>query len=366
MRPGQTWRLLSYCRSLIGMGPFQGSSARGLYESSPVISSPGANFVAASTVPRVSGWNFTWAASCGFAWSAMSTVALCEEDTEVVKDEPLGRYFFLSKETRQRIFFMYEKRIRDLSALEKVFDYFSSQVRRSLAEMISHCPGDSTEMVINNPTEITKRDVEIIFSVIDKDGDGSVTVDEFRELLDMLNASGDNSLQKAMLSARLQDIEADNIETGLFHTFFGKDLNGRLKLRKFSTFLNDLHEELVHLEFCHYLPPEVDKLGDKLGEMKINFHEFRSVHFEMQIKLADLAVALTMLNQVGGCIEVDEFNRLIKKIVGIQLTDQVIEVIDLMFGEESGVIDVTTFLECLQRRETLPGRFKDSLTTIED
>lgn len=41
---------------------------------------------------------------------------------------------------------------------------------------------------------------------------------------------------------------------GLMCSFFGPDLSGRLSLSEFALFLDNLHLQLVRLEFEHYLP----------------------------------------------------------------------------------------------------------------
>jgi hypothetical protein len=78
------------------------------------------------------GLSGAWALTTGTAPAAAAADAAAPQfaaDGHIEADGITAGGKLLSLSMRQRIFFKYEKRIRELSSLEKVFDYFSTHDR---------------------------------------------------------------------------------------------------------------------------------------------------------------------------------------------------------------------------------------------
>ncbi|GIL70716.1 hypothetical protein Vretifemale_1423 [Volvox reticuliferus] len=227
----------------------------------------------------------------GSGW-ALSKVELFDEEFHLL---PLAM--------RQRIFFKYEKRIRDRSSLDKVFEYFSSQEKggqefltpidmlcavvptyppsESTLDRLGHLDGErrSSEAtrsrwnkcqssflqqfdvdgdgLISYPeflllltlVSIPGKDVTTIFDVVDLDGNGYVDREEFEVVMDLLSNMA--NVHTSMVG-RSKKLTLDDTHAGLLLRFFGNDGKKKLYLSEFRDFLDKLHEELLRLEFAHY------------------------------------------------------------------------------------------------------------------
>ncbi|GLC44097.1 hypothetical protein PLESTB_000929600 [Pleodorina starrii] len=203
---------------------------------------------------------------------------------------------------RQRIFFKYEKRIRDQSPLDKVFEYFSTQeqdgqefltpVDMLRAVVPTYPPSESTadrsgylageprskavqpnwskseasffqqfdvdgDGTISYPEflllltllSIPGKDVKTIFDVVDLDSNGYLDKSEFMVVVELLQGMANVHTSSVGRSKKLL---LDGTHAGLFVAFFGKDGSKKLYLPEFRDFLDRLHDELVRLEFRHY------------------------------------------------------------------------------------------------------------------
>ncbi|KXZ48149.1 hypothetical protein GPECTOR_30g245 [Gonium pectorale] len=334
--------------------------------------------------------------------------------------------------TRQRIFFKYEKRVRDKSTLDKVFEYFSSIEKDKLkflspvdllrAVVPTYPPSESSidrsgsldgeradgrpqpfwskaqttffkqfdvdgDGLISYPEfllvltllSIHERDVKIIFDVVDLDSNGYIDVEEFKGVMDLLQAMANVHAAKVGRSSKL----SIDTRSGMLVSFFGHDGRKKLFLPQFQAFLTKLHEELVKLEFAHYdnlgrgsMAPvdfahslvatadvrHIDRLLDKVDSMppellrkRVTFDDFLKVH-HMQRKLHTLTVALDFFHQVDRPVCKAEFTKLLKKLMDITLAPHVVDIIFDIFADERGALDTTAFLEVMQRREIMWAR----------
>uniref|UniRef100_A0A7S2QT81 EF-hand domain-containing protein n=1 Tax=Chlamydomonas chlamydogama TaxID=225041 RepID=A0A7S2QT81_9CHLO len=234
------------------------------------------------------------------ALSFAATPALCESIEGDVEDKAFldeQSRTLLSLDTRQRLFFKYEKRIRDNSPLDKVFDYFASQERDGVKYMVpadllravvptypasesksvrggsldgerkAKVPGSKRStsffqqfdvdgdglisyleyLLVLTLLSIPENDVKTIFNVVDLDSNGVLDAEEFAAIIKLL---------QNMASVQAGSVGRPKLkpssESGLLVTFFGHDQKGKLQLAEFTRFLSRLHEELVRLEFEHY------------------------------------------------------------------------------------------------------------------
>lgn len=242
---------------------------------------------------------FAVAATVAVSAAALTGFASCEE---AEKDSPT---MFLDKTMRQSFFFMYEKRLRQFSQPEKVFEYFSSvttpggakammpsDLMRASVPVFSpmgsdnikqgHLGGESSEGLWNTKGTKTSKffqlfdidgdgtidfpeyvffttllsipvhDVRIAFMMFDTDDSGTLDRDEFKRVLANLRektrVGKSTGKRPGMKMKGVGSVE----DGGLVEYFFGKNGKKMLTLKKFEEFLMQLHIEMVALEFSHY------------------------------------------------------------------------------------------------------------------
>lgn len=333
--------------------------------------------------------------------------------------------------SRQRIFFKYEKRIRDKSPLDKVFEYFSSVEKDKMkymhdvdllrAVVPTYPPIESRTVrtgsldgeqsikaqpfwskahtrffkqfdvdgdgLISYPefllvltlSSIPERDVKTVFEVVDLDGNNVVDAEEFKSVMQLLQNMANVHASAVGRSHKL----SIGTDSGILISFFGKQGTKKLSLSEFSTFLAQLHEELVKLEFAHYdvlgrgsLSPvdfahslvatadlrSIDKLLDKVDSMdgellkkRVSYDDFYKMHVVPR-KLHTLKVALDFFVQIHRPVTKADMAKLLKKLLGLSVGAHVLDVLFHVFGDAEGHLDVHAFLEAMQRREVMWGR----------
>ncbi|GAX83915.1 hypothetical protein CEUSTIGMA_g11339.t1 [Chlamydomonas eustigma] len=367
-----------------------------------------------------------------------SSVVYAESTAESAKDSD---NCFLSLKTRQRLFFAYEKRIRDNSPLDKVFEYFSSKEEGGIKVMM---PQDMLRAVVptypasksntdragslpgeREPTDtqasrkndvankfflqfdldgdgsvsyleflllltlvsISKDDVAVIFDIVDEDSSGAIDIDEFNVIMRLMNKRAHmHSNQKGSIFGRSKLIKAEysgkdleEVSAGsLLVSFFGEDGKGKMLLKTFKSFLGKLHDELIKLEFQHYMPDDEDNcipgidfarslaasasltqvytLLDRIEVMdarllnaKISFKEFEDI-YRMQCNLRPLKVALEFLHQLGRPITKQEMSKIVTRFTSVRLTDQVLDIIMVVFGDGNQSLEVAAFIDAMARK----------------
>eukprot|EP00879_Flechtneria_rotunda_P019290 GHRR01020259.1.p1 GENE.GHRR01020259.1~~GHRR01020259.1.p1 ORF type:complete len:441 (+),score=133.17 GHRR01020259.1:639-1961(+) len=206
----------------------------------------------------------------------------------------------LSLSIKQRIFFKYEKRIRDLSTLEKIYDYFATHEKDGYKVMSSHdvaralvptYPPVGTNVVragflegerghsqeAHDATDqlltffdhdkdgsisfnefllivvclsVPEKDVEVVFDVMDLDDNGLIDKDEFLKVLQQLERRA--GIQQGFHS-RVGKHSAVNVNAReITHTLFQEAGKDGVDLSKFRAFLNRLQDSMLRLEFAHY------------------------------------------------------------------------------------------------------------------
>jgi calcium uptake protein 1, mitochondrial len=203
------------------------------------------------------------------------------------------------------MFFKYEKRLREYSTPEKVFEYFAtngrphveglfmtaSDMMRSVTSLYpsddseiirgGNLPGEPLPHVHHEPSEFFKLfDVdangvigfdefllfrtllsmplayaEASFTCIDEDGNGSIDKDEFSRLLEALDDRSKRPMSPSLRKSSTGSL--GEARAGLLELFFGKGQK-TLSLKTFLKFLQDFRAELVRLEYCFY---DFDKKG---------------------------------------------------------------------------------------------------------
>ena len=125
----------------------------------------------------------------------------------------------------------YEKRIRELSSPEKVFEYFASDKRGSKVHECFMTPSDFLRSIspfsVNHPmneqtNQLNEKYLQNILQVIDVNGDGLISFEEFLLLTGLLSIP-----QK---------------HASIAFRFFDEDGNDELDKKEFSKFLNFIQQ----------------------------------------------------------------------------------------------------------------------------
>ncbi|KAL6758001.1 hypothetical protein V8C86DRAFT_2609507, partial [Haematococcus lacustris] len=223
------------------------------------------------------------------------------------------RWSLLGLEQRRKIFFKYEKRMRENSSLEKVFEYFAQHEKDGVRHMTatdmlaalvctypasqslqdragslagepapisgasaSPLPASATSSragqsifesfdvdgdgVLSLPEfqliltlmAIPQHDISTIFKVVDLDGSGSIDAQEFEVIMNQLMGVMQVTPADKHALGRMQRLDTKGGPSGLLLKFFGPELQGKLSLGQLTQFLKQLHDDLVSLEFGHY------------------------------------------------------------------------------------------------------------------
>lgn len=213
-------------------------------------------------------------------------------------------FSLLSPEYRRNVFFVYEKRLREHSPPEKVFEYFSSiksddgtfmtymDLMRAAVPVFQ--PVGSKQIRSgslggeNKDENDANRVSSNFFNMFDMDGDGLISFPEYLFFVTLLSLTDEQckaifnefdvdksgSLSRAeflqmMKRMRLSTIKGksasgyrtgmkttavvDDLSGGLVRHLFGDSRkNTNLTLKKFESFLTELRTEIDSLEFEHY------------------------------------------------------------------------------------------------------------------
>ncbi|PRW57749.1 calcium uptake mitochondrial-like [Chlorella sorokiniana] len=330
----------------------------------------------------------------------------------------------MSLDQRRRMFFKYEKRIRELSPPEKVFEYFASQrdgkvftmtagdMMRSVVPVFppegsevvraGSLPGEPSPKVANEEASafirqfdmdgddrvnfdeyllfqtllsIPLSDVEVAFRIIDRDGSGAVSRDEFAQLLDALHSQA----SRPSISLRKSAATTESDLHGLMVVFFGKDGRKSLSLAAFRQFICDLREELLRLEFEYYdwrhqgsisgrdfahsvvscaRLKHVDQYLDKVEAMpsdlatqRVTYAEFRQFR-DMWRQLRLLAVALEFQLNTSGRMGRQEFGWTVQHVMDVKLAPHLVDTLFFLFADQAGILNVNYMYEVMNRHYT--------------
>lgn len=331
---------------------------------------------------------------------------------------------------RRRIFFMYERRIRAYSSPEKVFVYFAS-IKES-KEQYYMTPGDLMRAIIpvmppsesstirggyllgeKNPGElhctpssffmlfdmnadgrISFEEYNFIrtliitslesflatFKMFDRNGDGVVDMEEFKRVIQLMRGKNKEKICQsgALLPTRRSLDSSENIK--LLKYLFGNDGKKVLQYQDFILFLEDLHKEILRLEFSHYdckqqghIPVQdfgssmvsaasmsniskyltrVDALTDepKFRGVRISEKDFEQfTKLRKQRKL--LALSAYAVDGINGFSKRD-FQWAASQVCQVDLSDTAVDVIFYIFDNDGdGKLSLTEFLGVQDLRE---------------
>ncbi|KAL4564055.1 hypothetical protein LXL04_028105 [Taraxacum kok-saghyz] len=332
---------------------------------------------------------------------------------------------------RRKVFFKYEKRIRTQSPPEKVFEYFASHqspngelfmtpadLMRAVVPVFT--PSEATRVREGNlkgeeaPSElqcspskffmlfdtnndglisfaeyiffvtllsIPESSFSIAFKMFDLDNNGEIDKEEFKKVMALMRSQHrQGSRHRDGLRTGLK-VSTPVENGGLLEYFFGKNGKSCLPHGKFVQFLNDLHNEILSLEFAHYdytsrgtisardfalsmvasadmshinkFLDRADQLNEEpnLKNIRITFDDFKKFA-ELRKQLKPLSLAIFSYGKVNGLLTKKDFQRATEQVCGIVLSNNVIDMIYYIFDvNRDGNLSADEFLRVLQRRE---------------
>ncbi|KAK1392726.1 calcium uptake protein, mitochondrial [Heracleum sosnowskyi] len=234
---------------------------------------------------------------------------------------------------------------------------------------------------------IPESSFSVAFKMFDLDNNGEIDKDEFKKVMSLMRTQ--NRHVSRHRDGKRQGLKVSgSVENGgIIEYFFGKDGKACLEHGRFVKFLEDLQEEILQLEFKHYDYrsrkaisardfaismvasadiKHIDKFLDivdelekepRMKDIRITFEEFKN-YAELRKRLRPLSMAIFSFGKVNGLLTKADFQRAAYQVCGIQLSDNVIDVIFYVFDvNRDGSLSSEEFLRVLQRREgdaTLP------------
>ncbi|PQM42022.1 calcium uptake protein 1 mitochondrial-like [Prunus yedoensis var. nudiflora] len=307
-------------------------------------------------------------------------------------DQNKAQFSLFGDSYRRRVFFMYEKRIRDQSPPEKVFEYFAS-VKNPAGEAFM-TPADLMRAFVPvfPPSESTRvregslRGEKVpgqlqcapskFFMLFDTDGDGRISFPEFIFFVTLL------SIPEASFTVAFKMFDLDNsgdIDREEFNKVMSLMRSQKNKTRM-ATGSKDLHDEMLRLEFSHYdykeqgtisakdfalslvasadisdtnkLLDRVDEVDNdpRLKDIKITYKEFKDFA-ELRKNLQSSSLAIFSYGEVNGLLTKKDLQRAASQVCGISVPNNVIDIIFHVFDANGdGDLSANEFVRVLQRR----------------
>lgn len=229
---------------------------------------------------------------------------------------------------------------------------------------------------------VPPRHAEMAFHMFDIDGNGQVDVNEFRKFMHIIQEQSSLASRKVRASPQ-QRVEGRNSQQknqGLIEQFFGKDGNRHLSLAQWTDFLQQLHREVLVLEFTRFEDPahpntmsaydfamnlagyarvnevtvyvqNMDLIRRRYPNTRITFQQYEQFHVVLQ-SLDDIAFALSTFRRANGDIKRKDFARATRAATNIDLDPDLIDIVfDIFDRNNDGKLNPSEFLTLMQQRK---------------
>lgn len=221
----------------------------------------------------------------------------------------------------------------------------------------------------------SQRGLEIAFKMLDKDGNGRLSKNEFFVLADMVNKK--SSAKSMALRESGKDEDDFLTKTTLTMHFFGSRGTGTITFKQFMKFMQDLQLEVFEMEFMEYsrgmptIPEDsfarlllrntsleeeqvqkyLNRLCKRLKQRKgITLEQF--LNFGMFLNnLEDFALAMRIYSIAGQAVTEEEFQRAVCISTGQTLDPYVVHTVFQLFDKDGdGKLSYGEFIELMKDR----------------
>uniref|UniRef100_A0A0X3PRV3 Calcium uptake protein 2 n=3 Tax=Schistocephalus solidus TaxID=70667 RepID=A0A0X3PRV3_SCHSO len=228
--------------------------------------------------------------------------------------------------------------------------------------------------VLNKP----KSGFEIAFKVLDVNSSGTIELAEFSSLNKVASGAQIHHAEENSLSYfRLYADKEPIIQTSLMRHFFGKNGRKNLSYKEFCTFVENLQNEVLEIEFLretsnrptmspaqfahillhHTKLPEscyenfITRLKRLSPDLEIDLSDYKKF-FHFLNHLRDFQLAMKMYMLANKAISSFEFGRAIKACTGEELGDGILKTVFCLFDENAdGFISPTEVMVLLKNRK---------------
>ena len=406
------------------------AAARGVWRSAHVlqcrpgirswIAATGRAFASGASAPRavpsVTAFACS-AAGAGVLWAAADTKpALAEED----KGNRDGKDGSIRGDiVKDAVTEAYENRIRAFSAPEKVFALFASKVHDGEAHMTPHDFLRALHPKRAGAAKSSPRQraaAKRLFQLVDLNGDGLISFHEylffmtmlslppsrFKVAFDMFDVDGSGALDQQEFADMMEVLKAKSIIGGAsradvvstsnkvkgakakraekdkvkYPVLFGPRGTRALTSSRFASYLEQLQQDLVTLEFESFAPEaQTDSISaadfaaslvshvypkqyrDYMKRIalienteRVSYADF--VAFERMLShLDDIALAIDTFSAAKGGFGKEHLLHAAKVVAGVKLDPKLVDVIYLVFdSDKSGTLENDEFLSVMQLR----------------
>lgn len=354
-------------------------------------------------------------------------VAACEDNQSALKSEGAGdgllHYY---KRWKHSTVGMYENRLRVYSHPLKVFQYFSTVHKGDQAYMtvqdfirsltpyqgilgetdetdagqasmqkvssaveffkLADVDGDGLisfpeYMFFLTLLEVPKRMWTTAFELVDEDGSRSLCHTEFASLFEKLSSSMSVYHRLGASEGKLARAGVEQC-TGLMNFFFGPKRDGQLRLTDFQRFMEELHRQVLKLEFFQYRVWQQAKgvectisLHDFARALvsytpsshlavytkriqnlphyseRVSFREFEQFDASMKGSISEFEQACKLMSYLDKGVTASQLQRVLLIITGIKVSDQMADMLTSVF-EYNGTrtLDSVAFSKTIKNR----------------
>ncbi|XP_022993842.1 calcium uptake protein, mitochondrial-like [Cucurbita maxima] len=221
----------------------------------------------------------------------------------------------------------------------------------------------------------------VTFKMFDRNDDGEIDKEEFKKVMALMRSHIRQGAQHRNGHRSRLIVDGCVENGGLVDYFFGKDGDAGLQLDKFVQFMKNLKIEMLRLEFAHYdyklrgtisakdfalsmvasadsshlsgLLDRVNRMDDNphFRDIRVTWEEFKDFD-ALRTKLQPFSLALFSYGKVNGFLTKNDFQRAACQVCGINLTDEVVDIIFHLFDTNcDGELSAEEFIRVLHNRE---------------
>lgn len=209
------------------------------------------------------------------------------------------------------------------------------------------------------------RQIDIAFKMFDLNGDGEVTLEEFKKVrslfLSMTTTGSRHRDRKTTGNVLSQDVTS-----GLAKYFFGEDGSAKLTVEEFVKFKIKLQEEVMFLEFSSFNPKHEKITETQFAEILLTYANFGTSKHQKIVKrfkkvyegnaegaservgvtfqdylnffnflrnIRDVEMALSFHTVAGQPINKETLKQVAKLVAGVDLTGHIINIVFCIFDE---------------------------------